>query len=107
MARKEGKALIRISYEKIVGTFPVEDSEITESEYIFKKNIRALRERAGLTQIQFAEAINVNESYYSKLERLTEHVSPPFEWYDVIAKVYGIEPYHLFVDNIMEYIENP
>lgn len=107
MARKNGKSQIRICYEKMVGEQPIKNSEITKSEYHFKKNLKTLREYVGLSQFRLAEILQVNESYYSKMERLTDHVSPPFEWYDVLAKFYGIEPYCLFVEDIEKYIILP
>lgn len=75
---------------------------LTTSEIFFKKNLAFLRGLAGLSKRQLLLHLDVDKTYYYKLESLEKHMSPSFEWLEVIADFYGIDVYLLLFPDLEE-----
>jgi len=69
---------------------------MTETEKILKKNLILLREGKGLTRYQLAKEMQVNRTYYYKMERMDISQSPTYNMLEKIANFYNIEVYELF-----------
>jgi len=69
---------------------------LTNTEKKLKNNLICLREKKGYTKYHVAKQCDINYSYYHKLEKINEKISPGFETLEKIAKFYGIEVYELF-----------
>lgn len=61
------------------------------------RRIRALREQAGLTQMQVAEALSVSQAAYSRLEKGEIEISMTKLF--ALGELYGIAPY-TFLDGL-------
>ena len=55
--------------------------------------LKKYREQAGLTQIQVAEAAELNANYYARIERGEEN--PSFEKLQKIMKALGVKSFDL------------
>lgn len=68
---------------------------LTETELIFKENVKKLRKRSGFTITQTAIALGLKYGKYRLIESLTP-VNVKFETIERIAKYYGIPVSDLF-----------
>lgn len=89
---------IRERYEKTV-RYPYLYG-LTPSEVDFKKNLAFLRGLTGLTKNQLIIYLDVDRSYYYKLEDFKKHMSPSFEWFEILADFYGLDVYMLLYPNL-------
>lgn len=62
----------------------------------FGKNVRALREKSGFSQEEFADKAGVHRTYQSGIERGIR--APTIVVVERIAKALGVEPGELFRD---------
>jgi transcriptional regulator with XRE-family HTH domain len=68
-----------------------------EIREILAKNALALRRARGLTQEQVCEQANLDRSYLWGIEKGIHN--PSIEVVARLAKVYGVEPYELLIQN--------
>lgn len=73
---------------------------LTPSEVYFKKNLAFLRGLTGLTKNRLVKYLDVDRTYYYKLEDFEKHMSPSFEWFEVIADFYDLDVYMLLFPNL-------
>jgi transcriptional regulator with XRE-family HTH domain len=66
-------------------------------QLVLCRRIRGLRDNAGLTQVQVAEALSVSQAAYSRLEK--GEVEIPLSKLFVLAELYGVS-LHALIDGI-------
>ena len=67
----------------------------TDSELFLRKRLRALREKAGLTQAGISELSGVSYDYYQNIEQ-GKRPNVSLRMIHQIAKVYGLTVHELF-----------
>lgn len=80
----------------------MEDVQAKELCELFKRRMKARRKELGLTQIQLAERMNIDQSYISDLERGATR--PRFDSLAPLGEALEIDPGY-FVSEAFEFSE--
>lgn len=75
---------------------------LTKTELTLKNNLKYLRELSNLSIRQLAKIIEIDYSYYYRIENPERTVAPRFQTLEKIAEYYNIPVYCLFHDNLSQ-----
>lgn len=76
----------------------------TEIKNLFGYNLKRLRKEKGISQMQFAEAVEMGFTFISDIENGKKWVSA--ETISKFTTVLGVEPYRLFLPQGFEFKSN-
>lgn len=73
---------------------------MTETEKIFKENVKRLREESGQSKYKICKEAQIDYSQYSRFENPNKESQPGFETMEKIAHFHEIPVYELLKKNV-------